>query len=218
MSAGRPLPWTDLLEAVGERRFGDIREAVQAARVDPARIDAFLLLAPAGALLRELVPTEAPAEALAEYAALLHFLYLHWDGGQRVYALDRAALDRALADLTPVGRPPAAQGVSYVQLPERAVWAEPAPGEPHEPLDGCFVALSASRIRVLAVLGFRPDRGGFTSMETSAPLPLPVPSPRVDGSAPFASVLPAGDRMGFRSVVSTGELAALGFLTATLRS
>ncbi len=219
MTTLRPLPWTDLLEAVGEQRLADIREAARAARAaraDPARVDAVLLLGPAGALLKELMPPDAPPEALTEYASLLHVLFLHWDGGQRVRALDRPALERALADLAPLARPPAAPGVTYVQLPERAVWAEPAPGTPHEPLDGCFVALTASQVRVLAVLGFRPERGGFTSMEAAAPLPLLPPGPRPDGSAPFASTLPAGERMGFRSVVSPAELLALGFLSAGL--
>lgn len=214
MSAVRPLPWTDLLEAVGEQRFLDIREAVQTAGADAARIDAFVLLGPAGALLKELMPPDAPGQAVTEYGALLHFLYLHWDAGQRLRTLDRAALDRALADFAPLGRPPAAPGVTYVQLPERAVWAEPAAGEAHEPLDGCFVALTATHVRVLAVLGFRADRGGFTVMEAAAPLPLAHPGPRTDGSAPFASALPAGERMGFRSVVTPAELTALAFLAA----
>jgi hypothetical protein len=149
---------------------------------------------------------------VTEYAALLHLLYLHWYAGQPVRTLDREALEAALADLAPLRRPPAAPGVRYVQLPERTVWAEPNPGEPHEPLDGCYVLLSASAVTVLAILGFRPERGGFTIVEAAAPFPLGVPGPRPDGAAPFANVLPAGDRMGFRSVVSPGELVALALL------
>lgn len=218
MNATRPLPWTDLVEAVGTKRFEDIREAVATGRVDATNRDAFVLVGPAGALLKDLMPDEAPAQAVAEYAALLHLLYLHHDAGHPVRALDRAALDAALADLHPLGRPPAAPGVLYVQLPERAVWAEPNPGEPHEPLDGCFVQLSASAVTVLAVLGFRPERGGFTTVEASAPLPVRAPGPRPGGSAPFASALPAGDRMGFRSVVSPGELIALALLAVAATS
>jgi hypothetical protein len=213
VNAARPLPWTDLIEAVGTKRFEDIREAVTAGRVDAANRDAFVLVGPAGALLKELMPDEAPAQAVTEYAALLHLLYLHWDAGQQVRQLDRAALEGALADLAPLRRPPAAPGVCYVQLPERAIWAEPNPGEAHEPLDGYFVQLSASAVTVLAILGFRPERGGFTIVEASAPLPLGPLVPRPDGSAPFANVLPAGDRMGFRSVVSPGELVALALLS-----
>ncbi|MGD0483679.1 MAG: hypothetical protein ABSB58_03385 [Gemmatimonadales bacterium] len=208
----RPLPWTDLIEAIGTKRFEDIREAVSVGRVDAANRDAFILAGPAGALLKELMPEEAPAQAVMEYGALLHQLYLHWDAGHPLRRLDRAALEAALTDFRPLGRPPAAPDICYVQLPERAVWAEPNPGEPHEPLDGCFVQLSASAVTVLAILGFRPERGGFTTVEASAPLPAKAPGPRPDGSTPFANVLPAGERMGFRSLVSPGELVALALL------
>jgi hypothetical protein len=213
VSATRPLPWTDLIEAVGTKRFEDIREAVTVGRVDATNRDAFILLGPAGALLKELMPDEAPAQAVTEYGALLHQLYLHWDAGHPLRRLDRAALEAALADFRPLGRPPAAPGICYVQLPERSVWAEVTPGEPHEPLDGCFVQLSASAVTVLAILGFRPERAGFTIVEASAPLPLGAPGPRPDGTAPFANVLPAGDRMGFRSLVSPDELVALALLS-----
>jgi hypothetical protein len=212
VSGGRPLPWSDLLEAIGPKPFEDIREAVAAAHVDPGNRDAFLLLGPAGALLRELMPADAPAETVTEYGALLHVLFLHRDTGQPLRTLDRAALERALANLAPLGRPPMAPGVFYVQLPERIVWVQTAGGAPHEPLDGCFVVLSASRVSVLAILGFRPERGGFTTVAVASALPLAPPGPRPDGSAPFASVLPAGDRAGLRSVASPDELLALALL------
>ncbi len=215
MSAPRALPWADLAAAIGEKPFEDIREALAANRVDVADRDAFLLVGPAGALLRELTPVEAPAEALAEYGALLHFLYRHWDEGRPVRSLDRQALEGALADLGPLARPPVAPALCYLQLPERIVWAEAQAGAPHEPLDGCFIAVSASSVAVLGILGFRPERGGFTIAEASARLPLTPPGPRPDGSAPFASVLPAGDRAGLRSVVSPDELVALTLLAAT---
>lgn len=212
MTAVRPLPWTDLVEAVGGKRFDDIREAVAAGRVDAASRDAFVLVGPAGALLKDLMPAEAPAQAVIEYGALLHMLFLHHEAGHPVRALDRAALEAALADPGALRGPPAAPGIRYVQLPERAVWAAANTGEPHEPLDGCYVLHTASAVSVLAILGFRPERGGFTTVEASANLPLRAPGPRPDGSAPFATVLPAGERMGFRSVVSPDELVALALL------
>jgi hypothetical protein len=212
VSPERALPWTDLAEAVGEKPFADIREALTAGPVDAASRDAFLLVGPAGALLRRLMPGDAPAEQVNEYGALLHALYRHWDAGRPVRAVDRAALGRALDDFTPLGRPPSAPAVLYLQLPERAVWAAPESGAAHEPLDGCFVDVAASAVSVLAVLGFRPERGGFTVVEASAPFPVAPPGPRPDGSAPFASTLPAGERAGLRSVVSPRELVALALL------
>lgn len=212
MNAARPLPWTDLVEAVGAKRFDDIREAVTAGHVDAASRDAFVLVGPAGVLLKDLMPGDAPAQAVTEYGALLHMLFLHHEAGHPVRTLDRAALEAALAEPSALGRLPAAPGVRYVQLPERAVWAAANAGEAHEPLDGCYVLHTASAVTVLAILGFRPERGGFTTVEASARLPVHAPGPRPDGSAPFATVLPAGERMGFRSVVSPDELVALALL------
>jgi len=45
---------------MSSKRFEDIREAVTAGRVDAATRDAFVLVGPAGALLKELMPDEAP--------------------------------------------------------------------------------------------------------------------------------------------------------------
>jgi hypothetical protein len=213
VSPPRALPWADLTEALGPKPFADIREALAAARVDPSDRDAFLLLGPAGALLRRLMPPDAPAADVTEYGAIAHFLYRHWDAGHPLRGLDRPALDRALGDPAPLSRPPAAPTVCYLQFPERAVWAAPAPDAPHEPLDGCFVAVSASAVSVLAILGFRPERGGFTVIEASAPLPLAPPGPREDGSPPFASLLPAGERAGLRSIATSAELAAAALLS-----
>ncbi len=92
------------------------------------------------------------------------------------------------------------------------MWAAPAAGAAHEPLDGLFVAADQRRVMVLAVLGFRPEREGFTTIEASVPIPVAAAPPRTDGSAPFSSVLPAGERMGFFSVTSEAELAWLALL------
>ncbi len=81
---GRFLPWAPLVEAIGDGRFEEIRAALAAAHTDAADRDAFLLAAAAGRLLRELVPGDAPAEAVTSYAALLHTLYLHWAHGRPV--------------------------------------------------------------------------------------------------------------------------------------
>ena len=75
-----------------------------------------------------------------------------------------------------------------------------------------FVVAAPDRVRVLAVLGFRPGREGFTTMEAVSPLPPVSPTARDDGAAPFATVLPAGERMGFFSVTSESELVALALL------
>ncbi len=99
-----------------------------------------------------------------------------------------------------------------MQLPPNLVWAEPVPGAPHEPMDGMFVAADEGWVRAVAVLGFRTEREGFTTAETRAALPLAAPAPRDDGSAPFSSRLPAGERAGLISVADETELAQLSLL------
>ncbi len=208
----RFVPWAGLVEALGEDRFEEIRTSLASAGTDAWNRDAFLLAAPVGRVLRDLVPPDAPADAVTSYGALLHALYLHWTAGRPVRTADGARLRDLLAAPPPVAPDPA--GAAYVQLPERVVWAASAPGTPHEPVDGCFVLGVAGRVRVLAVLGARPERDGFTTIEAEAALPMPPPAQRPDGSAAFAPVLPAGERMGFLSVVDGGELAWLALLAA----
>ncbi len=209
---GRFVPWAGLAQALGEERFEEIRSALASAGTDPWNRDAFLLAAPVGRVLRELVPPDAPADAVTSYGGLLHALYLHWTGGRPVRQAEGARLRAVLAAPPPIAA--GAAGATYVQLPERVVWAAAAPGAPHEPVDGCFLLTSPGRIRVLAVLGARPERDGFTTIEADTRLPMPPLPKREDGAPPFAPVLPAGERMGFLSVVSTVELLWLASLAA----
>ncbi len=211
MSEPRPLPWSALVEALGASSFEAMGAALATAGTNAIDRDAFLLDGTVGRVLRDLVPADAPAEAVTEYGALLHALYLHWSAGSPVRALDRSAAAALLSapprEAGPAEGPPAV----YVQLPERLVWAAPAPGAAHEPMDGVFVLRSPGRCRVLAVLGFRPDRQGFTTIAADAPL-APRLEPRPDGSRPFSTVLPAGERMGLFSVTTPRELAVLALL------
>jgi len=211
VSGARVYPWTALVEALGEAQFEAIRAALAAAGTDPLDRDAFLLAAAVGRVLRDLVPADAPAEAVTSYGALLHMLYLHWDRGWPVRSLDRPAVT-SLLTTRPAAPATATPGICYVQLPERIVWAAPATGTAHEPMDGFFTALEPTRLRVLAILGFRPERHGFTTIEAEAAVPAPAPRERPEGSAPFATVLPAGERLGLFSVVGPAELAALASL------
>ena len=210
-TAPRPLPWAALVEVLGEGRFEAIRAALGKTGADAFDRDAFLLDGAVGRVLRDLVPADAPAEAVTQYGALLHVLYLHWAHGSPVRVLKRAAASALLA--APPVRPPPVEGtaVAYVQLPERLVWAAAASGAPHEPMDGIFVVHSQRGDGALAVLGFRPDRQGFTTIEAVGPLPA-QPATRADGSPPFATTLPAGERMGFFSVTTAPELMLLALL------
>lgn len=210
MSTPRPLPWTALVEALGDERFQELQRELLAAGTDVLDRDAFALVGAVGRVLRDLVPDDAPAEAVTSYLALLHALYLHWAAGRPVRIVSRERLSADLSASPPPSEPQ--PGTSYLQLPERQVWAPPAAGAAHEPLDGLFVAADQRRVFVLAVLGFRPEREGFTTVEVSVPRPVAAAPARADGSALFSSVLPAGDRMGFFSITSEAELAWLALL------
>ena len=208
----RPLPWTALMDALGERRFEEIRESLERNRTTATDRDAFVLDGTVGNLLRDVMPEDAPAETVNAYATLLHMLYLCWSHGWPVASVTAEALRPALARATPETRNPAPRTALYIQLPERLVWAEPVRGAAHEPVDGVFLAVTEGRAGALAVLGLREERDGYTTAEASFALPLPLPTPRPDGSAPFASLLPGGERAGLLSVASELELVTLALL------
>jgi len=208
----RLLPWTALVDAIGDQRLEGIRDQVLLLGVDGASRDAFVMVSTAGSLIRDLAPPDAPPGTLQACGALLHSLHLLREAGWRVVTPEPVALAAALDAPPAAALPTPPAGTVYVQLPERLVWAEPSPGAAHEPLDGCFVTVAATMVTVLAVLGFRPEREGFTTLEASAPLPAAPPAPRPDGSPPFASTLPSGGRAGLRSVATPLELVALALL------
>ena len=208
----RALPWTELLEAIGEERFTQIRDALTAAKVDAFDRDAFLMNGAAGQLLRDLMPEDAPAETVTAYGALIHMIHLAWAAGWPVTVVGEAAVRSVIAAPLPLSQAPALPRLSYVQLPPNLVWAEPAPNEAHEPMDGAFVLAREDRVHVLGVLGFRAGRPGFTTMEGAIRLPAPPPAGRSDGRLAFASTLPAGEKAGLVSVVDEHELCALALL------
>jgi hypothetical protein len=202
------LPWTELVSAIGEERFAEVREALTTAGTEDLSGDAFILNGTVANLLRDLMPDDAPADAITAYGALLHMLHVCWARDWPVVRIDAEKLRIALAAPTPHSPLPIAV-VCYVQLPERLVWAEPAEGEPHEPLDGIFLIAAGERADALAVLGFRAARDGFTTMEGAVALPAPPPPPRACGSPAFASTLPGGDLAKLISVVDAHELCAI---------
>ncbi|MEK6767633.1 MAG: hypothetical protein AABY85_01450 [Gemmatimonadota bacterium] len=209
--AGRPLPWTALVAALGEKRFEEIREALAGAKTDALNRDAFLLNGTVGQLLRDLVPEDAPAESVNGYGALLHMLYVHWGRAWPVTRIAEPALRAALEATPPYTMHPK-PFVSYIQLPERLVWAEPERGAPHEPVDGLFAVAASTSVRVLAVLGFRAEREGFTTIECGFDLPIATPGLRPDGTPAFTSLIPGGLRAKLFSVADPHESAALALL------
>jgi hypothetical protein len=206
----RPTPFDLAFAELAPDRFPAIRDALDRDRVDPADRDAFLLNREVVTLVRELRPDEGAGEEIGQLAALVHQVYLFWTHGQRVLHFDPSDTERLLS-------PAAAAQVSptptpfYGQVAERRVWAEPMPGAPHEPLDGCFVHAipGTPAFRVLGVFGLHPDRPGFTVVEAEGPRSEGLA--RSDGSALYASLLTGGAAAGLYSLAGAEELLELGF-------
>lgn len=191
----RVLPWSSLVDAIGEARLAEIRAALEQDRVDAWGRDAFLLHRAAGALYRELVPEDGPPDAVTAYGTLLHMIYLMWLAGWPT---------RTMGDSQPPDEP-----IVYLQLPERRYWAQRDDAEPHEPIDGVFVLSRGHHRSLQAVLGMHEFGDGFSTIEAEVEWPLEPPGPRDDGSAPFAPRMVGGDRAGLHSVVNAAELAWL---------
>lgn len=208
----RPTPFDLVFGALAETGFPPLAAAMDRAGDDARRRDAFLLRGEAGAIIQQLRPEEGLGAGIAELAALAHHGFLFWRAGAMTLPLERAALDDLLAaapERVPPGDP-LVPPAFYLQLPPRAVWAEVAPGEPHEPLDGCFVADAGDdSVRVLGVFGLHPDRGGFTVAEAEGDAPSGLA--RETGEPLFAPALAGGAAAGLHSITGTEELLELGW-------
>lgn len=221
--AARITPYEALLPQLDTTTWPAIRAEAEQRGVDTRLRDRFVLLGTVGAFLRDLMPDDAPADAVAQYAELLYHAYHFWQFGRRLYVLTSGALDRLTSPGYSLGgwefaAPPAC----YVQLPAQAVWARVAPDAPFEPVDGCFVAVedtpaaspAAARLRVLLILGFRPDRPGISLVPHHTDLAPSEAAARADhpwreDAVPFANAIPGGERRHLRAITTTSELEAI---------
>lgn len=211
----RRTPFDLVFQQISQDTFPAIRTALEGAGHDPRDRDRFLMVREAVTLLRDFRPEEGLGEAIDQLAALVHHAYLFWEAGEPTVELSQERLADLLAQ--PHGdagaEPPPAW---YAQVPERRVWAEVIPGQPPEPLDGCFVHSSpeAGSLRVLGVFGVHPEREGFSVVEAVGPMPLALA--REDGTALFAPVLTGGAAARLFSLVGEEELLDLGWRTHEL--
>jgi hypothetical protein len=214
--AGRPTPFDLVFASTAETVFPRIRAALDRSGHDPANRDAFLLVPEAVSLLHDLRPEEGLGEGMDQLVALVHHAFLLWDAGVLTLPLSperlAALLDAPAPDSSPSpDEPPRAY---YAQLHDRQVWARVVDDLPAEPMDGCFVHTSGSELRVLGIFGIRPEREGFSAVETAGPRPLALERP--DGSRLFSPVLPGGQSAGLFSIVGGEELLELGWRTRAL--
>ncbi len=223
-----------------EARLDEIRAEAESRGVDDTDPDRFVLLSSAGALLRELRPAEADAEALLDLGHLLFHAYHFRRAGKPVYLLDRALARRLLATPPTVGTwafvLPADAG--YLRFPRHLVWARVTETAPPEALDGIFWTLAAEtggtpagrRLEALLVLGLRHDRPGFSVADVSAALPAGAAGAGAAGEASgaghwadlraradapdFANILPGGELSGLHGLVTEAEVLRLLSLCA----
>ncbi len=208
-------PFDPMAAALGDDWFREVEAAAAAAAADPGDRLAFEQLAPVQRVLSDLLPPseQAPGAAVEGYGILLFSVYHFWRGGRRSLSLDRESLERIVAqEASPA--PPRLREGWYVQLPERVVWARINPGSSPEPLDGLFVTPGASgrEITVLAVLGLRPEREGFSQIAVTVPTEDWHRAGKVVRRPLFAPVLEGGERAGIKSLVSEAELLHLAHL------
>lgn len=205
--------------------FPRIRDEAAARGVDLLRPDQFGFLSVVGDALRGLVPPDAPPEALEEYRALLFQAFNFWRFGKRVYVLE-PSLARYLVEAAPglsgweVELP---HPTVYVQLPANLFWSSIATDIPPEPVDGFFVTAAEGvdgldrpfrRLAVLAVLGIRRNRAGFSIVHFDTEVGPGIASvwtetPGRDEGDDFESVLPGGEMARLYSVLTTGEILKL---------
>ncbi|HEX7336213.1 MAG TPA: hypothetical protein VF252_03305 [Gemmatimonadales bacterium] len=214
MSPRRRTPFELIFQQISQEGFPGIQARLGESEYDPRDRDQFLMVREVVSLLRELRPDEGLGEGIDQLAALVHHAYLFWAAGQLTVEVPQEGLPVLLGDHTgtdPAEAPPA----YYLQVPERRVWAEVVPGQPPEPLDGCFVHLSAiASLRVLGVFGVHPEREGVSVVEASGPRVSGLA--REDGSSLFEPVLAGGKAARLFSLISGEELLELGWRSRAL--
>lgn len=205
--------------------FPTLLEEAQAVGIDPGVQERFAFLSIGSDALREVVPPDAPPEALEQYRALLFHAFNFWRFGKRLYVIEKAVA-RYLIEAAP-----ALQGwefampypALYVQLPPNLFWASVSPDSTPEPVDGFFataapgndpLGLPAERLQVLVVLGIRRERAGFSVIPFDTAVGPGIAAdwmeaPGREGASEFENVLPGGDIAGLYSILTTTEALKL---------
>ena len=212
----RSTPLDLVFGDTAETTFTSIRASLERGAHDPTDRDAFLLIPEAVSLLHQLRPEGGIGEGMDQLVAFLHHAYLAWDAGALTLVL---AGDRLAALLE--GHPPPSPGADepprayYAQFLDRQVWARVIGDDTAEPMDGCFVHTTPTgELRVLGIFGLRPDRAGFSAVETAGPRPEGLARP--DGTPLFAPTLAGGKAAGLFSLAGAEELLELGWRTRAL--
>ena len=207
-------PFSYVFSDLGEARFHDIRDEALAGDIDIATMAG---LNSTQRLLEDLgsqaIVEQDPRRA-SEYLATLFVAYRFWSAGQHTLTVDRITLANCIVGDPPIVGPTVPHGACYIEFPTQWFWATIEEGSPHEPLEGMFVVTTKadSELTIVAVLGLRPDRDGFSQITLSASAADVLASASALRDPPFAPVMDGGAEAGFLSVTSEGELLHLTHL------
>lgn len=212
----RLTPFDHAFAHLAEDRFPEIREEAATCRTAPDRAH-FSRLPSVQRLLTEVVSqalVEEHPEAADEYLTSVFVAFRFWEAGQHVITLGRRELEATITAGRELPPPSIPYGACYLQFPERWFWAQVDPAAPHEPLDGVFVVLSEppGELTVVAVLGLRADRNGFSQLVVQATPAHLRQAPQAVRIPPFEPVVEGGREAGLKSVVSVAELLYLAEL------
>jgi hypothetical protein len=198
-----------------EDRFRAVKTEAELAQrdfTDPAQ---FASLSTVQRLLTEIEsPTllEKSPLAAAEYLILLYAAFRFWEGGKQVTQVKVREWDeRFIANFAISTSHTVASDPCYLQLPEQRFWAQIDSSAPHEPLDGCYVAMSRDgrQVVVVAILGLRKGRSGFSQVSLTVTPQELVAARAATRSPAFAPLMEGGGEAGFKSVGSQAELLVL---------
>lgn len=205
----RVHPFAMVFAELAPEAFPAIATELEATKTPRDDRDAFVLTAAAGRVLRELVAPNAPPDRIEQLIALLHHGFRYWANGQTTVAVSDEMLRSALDAPAPQGHDTPSL---YVQLPERRVWAQVESSPQHQPLDGCFVAISGPTIDALAVFGLHAARQAFAVIPACGPADPAVlarDAQHPDDTPLFASRMPGGEAAGLASLTTVAELLLL---------
>ena len=213
----RITPFEHAFQSLADQHFSEIGAEAERAAANTGALTQFASLATVQLILDEMEAPElleSDPAAAPQYVTLLHAAYRFWEAGKHLFAIERAAVPALIQDDTvpaPTGVP---YDACYLQLPERLFWAQVAPEQPHEPIDGMFAMASpgSDEITIVAVLGLRDDRAGLSVVAAVATLDEMKRSRQEARTPPFAPAMEGGERVGFHSVVTTAELLLLAGL------
>jgi len=209
----RPTPF-DMLFGDQAAALQALTKAAAAAGRDPRDRAEFAMVPEVQRLLAELQSPDLVAqqpEAVQEYLELLHAMYRFDAAGRRALAPTRAQLQPWLRRLPPAEAPRVPGSACYVQLPANWCWGQRAPDAPHEPLDGVFVVTAprGDEVTLLAVLGLRAERGGFTQVTVHAQPADFAAARTLQRDPPFAPLMAGGTSGDLLSVATSAELLTL---------